>query len=68
VLEWRPSRTPTTPTEVEVRFAADGDGTRLELEHRGWERLGARAEAARAGYDGGWVSVIGAFKEAAARA
>ena len=25
-------------TEVEVRFTPDGDGTRVDLEHRNWER------------------------------
>ena len=32
-------------TDVEIRFIATGAGTRVEIEHRGWERLGARATA-----------------------
>lgn len=61
VLEWRPSREPTIPTEIEIRFTADAQGTRVDLEHRGWERLGARAAEARAGYDSGWRTVIGLY-------
>jgi uncharacterized protein YndB with AHSA1/START domain len=49
------------PTEVEVRFSPDADGTRVDLEHRGWERAGARARAARDGYNGGWEKVLGFF-------
>jgi uncharacterized protein YndB with AHSA1/START domain len=46
-------------TEVEVRFVPDGDGTRVELEHRGWARLGAEAAEHRANYDSGWDYVFG---------
>ena len=28
-------------TEIDVTFTAQGDGTRVRLEQRGWERLGA---------------------------
>ena len=60
VLSWelRPDR---PPTEVEVRFSAAGDATRVELEHRGWERLGNQAEEAKAGYDSGWEVVLGHY-------
>ena len=33
---------------------AEGAGTRVDLEHRGWERAGAAAEKAGPGYGGGW--------------
>ena len=42
------------PTEVEVRFAAEGDGTRVQLEHRGWEARGEPARTHRDRYAGGW--------------
>jgi uncharacterized protein YndB with AHSA1/START domain len=45
-------------TEVEVRFVPDGDGTRVELEHRGWEHL-ADGASMRANYDSGWDEVLG---------
>ena len=62
VLSWelRPNR---PATEVEVRFSPAGDGTRVDLEHRGWERLGAAAAEARAGYDTGWEYVLGRYAE-----
>ena len=44
-----------------MRFATHGGGTRVELEHRGWERLGAEAAEARASYDTGWDHVLGRF-------
>lgn len=53
------------PTEVEVRFSPEADGTRVDLEHRGWERAGAKAKATRDGYDGGWEKVLKSFAEAA---
>ena len=40
VFEWRPSNfAPDECTEVEVRFEASGDGTRVTLEHRGWDKI-----------------------------
>jgi len=44
--------------EVEIRFVADGAGTRVELEHRGWERLPEGAKDVRASYDSGWATVF----------
>lgn len=52
--------------EVEVRFEPDGDGTRVELEHRGWEHYGDEAEQAMAGYEGGWDVVLGRYLSAGA--
>ena len=64
VLEWKVS--PDAPaTQVHVRFAGEGDGTRVDLEHRGWERYGAEAAAAHADYDGGWDVVLGRYVDAA---
>jgi hypothetical protein len=38
---WYLGRDRTDATEVEIRFLARGAGaTRVEIEHRGWERLG----------------------------
>jgi uncharacterized protein YndB with AHSA1/START domain len=67
VISWelKPQR---PATEVEVRFSAAGDATRVDLEHRGWERLGAEAEDARAGYHSGWEFVLGRYADAASRA
>ena len=67
VLAWRPSFSSRPPTELEIRFTPDGDGTLVELEHRGWELLGEIAEESRAGYGTGWVKTLGLFQEAANR-
>jgi uncharacterized protein YndB with AHSA1/START domain len=67
VLAWKPNATDNPPTEVEVRFSPDGVGTLVELEHRGWERLGELAEQARAGYGAGWVYNLERFEEAVER-
>ena len=54
VVAWQPNGRPPNPTELELRFTADGLGTTVELEHRGWERLGAGATDARDSYLHGW--------------
>jgi uncharacterized protein YndB with AHSA1/START domain len=62
VLSWSPTLERRPPTEVEVRFlAVEPDHTRVELEHRGWERLGDLAAQARSSYEGGWPRVLDAF-------
>jgi uncharacterized protein YndB with AHSA1/START domain len=58
VLAWHPAGAGATPTEVEIVFTADADGTIVELEHRGWDKLGATATAARSEYDSGWDNVL----------
>jgi uncharacterized protein YndB with AHSA1/START domain len=51
------------PTEVEVRFTAQGGATRVDLEHRGFERIGDAAEETTRTYDGGWAAVLGRFEQ-----
>ena len=55
---WHPGRPPEEAQEIEVRFAPDGEGTRLLLVHRGWEKFGAMASRARRGYNIGWGYVL----------
>jgi hypothetical protein len=55
---WHPARDPDTAQNVEVRFHADGAGTRLELIHTNWETFGAMAKKARGGYNMGWDYVL----------
>jgi uncharacterized protein YndB with AHSA1/START domain len=65
--DWRYD--PDIHTEVEVRFHAEGDGrTRVELEHRGLESFGERAQEMRGVFDsdGGWRMLLGRFAESAA--
>jgi uncharacterized protein YndB with AHSA1/START domain len=66
VIAWNPTATPRPPTEVVVTFTPEGEGTRVDLEHRGWERLGDLAAEARAGYETGWDPVLERFAAAAA--
>lgn len=69
VFSWHPGRPDTEATEVEVRFTADEWGTRVELEHRDWDRLGDAAEARRNGYTGpsAWGYVLDHYCDAADR-
>ena len=60
---WHPGQAPSTAQDVEVRFSSAGERTRVELEHRGFERLGALAKRARRGYPIGWAYVLGLYAE-----
>jgi hypothetical protein len=62
VLAWEVSPK-TLGTEVEIRFSPEGESTRVELEHRGWENASEITE--RAGYDTGWDFVLGRYVERA---
>jgi uncharacterized protein YndB with AHSA1/START domain len=62
VLAWNILERPGEQTEVEVRFTPEGDGTRVELEHRGWETLAEAAAEKRADYDTGWGHVLGRYE------
>jgi uncharacterized protein YndB with AHSA1/START domain len=62
---WHLRRDRSDATEVDVRFVArDGGGTRVEIEHRGWERLGAQGPAWREANKGGWNGLLPHFIEA----
>jgi uncharacterized protein YndB with AHSA1/START domain len=61
VMSWYPNHDASEATELEVRFAGEGDRTRVELEHRGWEARGAEGAEARANYDSGWDVVAGYY-------
>jgi uncharacterized protein YndB with AHSA1/START domain len=66
--EWKPDA--TVSSEVEVRFVADGaDATRVELEHRKFEIMGAEGgEKMRKDVDGGWPMMLERFAAEAERA
>ncbi len=65
MLAWHPTFSDRPPTEVEVRFTPDGDGTLVELEHRGWERLGPDAATLMGEYAAGWIPTLERFRSAA---
>lgn len=66
--QWQPDI--TVSSEVEVKFTAEGaNATRVELEHRKFEQMGAEpGEKMRKDVDGGWPGMLERFKrEAEAR-
>ena len=63
---WHLRRDRADATEVEIRFVDQGAATTLvEIEHRGWERLGAEGESWRDRNHGGWATLLPHFKAAA---
>jgi hypothetical protein len=63
---WHLRRDRADATQVEVRFEAAGEGrTRVAIEHRGWEALGAEGEAWRDRNHGGWATLLPWFVERA---
>jgi uncharacterized protein YndB with AHSA1/START domain len=67
VHTWHPGREPDSAQQVEIGFEPEGAGTRVELVHTGWERLGERAKDVFANYDSGWDYVLGECYGGAAR-
>lgn len=55
---WQVKTAAAQAQRVEVTFAAAAGGTRVELVHSGWEKLGDAAAARRDSYDKGWVRVF----------
>jgi uncharacterized protein YndB with AHSA1/START domain len=60
---WKPDARAAFSSEVEVRFLDDSNGrTRVELEHRNFERMGAaEGETMRKNVDGGWPALLDLF-------
>jgi uncharacterized protein YndB with AHSA1/START domain len=66
--DWAYDPDPGHASTVEVRFVAESQGrTRVELEHRDFDRHGEAADAIRQsiGSPGGWVLGLTAFERAA---
>lgn len=63
--QWQPDS--TVSSEVEVNFIAEGtNATRVELEHRKFEQMGAEpGEKMRKDVNGGWPGLLEIFKSAA---
>ncbi len=61
--QWKPDPRPSFASEIEVRFAADvSGGTRVELEHRNFERMGVEnGETMRNNVDSGWPGLLALF-------
>jgi uncharacterized protein YndB with AHSA1/START domain len=58
--KWKPDTRVELASEVEVRFVPEASGsTRVELEHRNFESMGAaEGETMRTGVDGGWPGML----------
>ena len=65
--EWKFDPDPARATEVEVTFAAEGDGTRVTLEHRGFEAHGDAGPGMRdsVASEGGWPQLLELYRRAA---
>ncbi len=61
VLAWNILEREAVPTEVEIHFLPEGDGTRVELEHRGWEAIPEDAGRKRSNYEAGWDHILGIY-------
>lgn len=61
VLAWNILERDPIATELEVLFLPEDAGTRVELEHRGWEKLAEGAVEKRDDYDTGWDHVLGVY-------
>jgi uncharacterized protein YndB with AHSA1/START domain len=46
------------PQLIEISFTPEAFGTRVELTHSGWEKLGDAAAALRERYERGWATLI----------
>lgn len=77
IVGWQPGRRlaflwrqanwqPDESTEVELRFEPSGSGTRVALEHAGWERV-TSDPAASEGYQEGWEDLLGWYAEVASK-
>ena len=73
VLAWRIGANwqydPDLLTEVEITFTPEGEGTRVDFEHRHLERMGEGAETVRASFEseGGWTGLLKMFADEAAK-
>lgn len=61
--DWKPEARVALASEVEVRFVVESEArTRVEVEHRNFERMGSQAgDRMRNAVDGGWPSLLELF-------
>ncbi len=58
VYLWHLRRDRADATEVEITFTGQEGHTRVQIEHRGWERLGALGPDWRQANFGGWSTLL----------
>jgi uncharacterized protein YndB with AHSA1/START domain len=64
---WRIATDPSNATDVSIVFRRAPRGTRIEIEHGGWDRLGEIGQAWRDANRAGWDGVLPSYTEAARR-
>ena len=65
VYLWHLERDRAEATEVEIRFVPiAASSTRVEIEHRGWEGLGAEGQTWRDRNMGGWSTLLPHYQRA----
>jgi uncharacterized protein YndB with AHSA1/START domain len=65
---WHLGRDRSVATDVDIRFVARGFGdTRVEIEHRGWERLGTESDVWRERNRIGWQTLLPHYAAAITR-
>jgi uncharacterized protein YndB with AHSA1/START domain len=60
-LEWQTNPEAPGPTQLTVKFSPEGAGSRVEVDHRGWEIYGDAAPLAREEYEIGWQTTLPLF-------
>jgi uncharacterized protein YndB with AHSA1/START domain len=76
VLAWEPGKRlvftwrqddwdPSESTEVEVRFEPAGSGTRVTVEHGGWDHVPSAGPGMSEGYGQGWAELLAFYAQAA---
>ena len=61
---WRLGTDRTRATEVDISFTGEADTTTVTIVHRGWDRLGADADAWRQRNLGGWSGLLPHYRKA----
>lgn len=59
---WHLFFAPEEATSVEVLFSPEGTGTRVRIEQRGWEALGAEGAVRRERTHAGWAAVTDPYR------
>jgi Activator of Hsp90 ATPase homolog 1-like protein len=63
--QWRPEPRVELASEVEVRFTREGEThTRVDIEHRDFERMEEGADTMRGAVDGGWPGILELYRQA----
>lgn len=64
---WHLRRDRADATDVEITFTATSTGTRVDILHTGWERLGAEGQTWRNRNQGGWATLLPSYLDEAER-